>query len=58
MVVEGTQARVALGPFSPKFSKTAEMKFNSSLIQSASKFLGVKLSFLKIEIYFSSSIES
>lgn len=58
MVAEGTQGLVALGPFSPKFSKTAEMKLNSSLVQTANKFLGVKLFLLKIKIRFNSSIES
>lgn len=32
---------VALGPFSPKFSKTAKMKLSSLLIHTANKFLGV-----------------
>lgn len=46
MGIEGTQGLVALSPFPPKFSKTAEMQLNSSLIQTPSKFLGEKLSLL------------
>lgn len=56
MGVEGTRGLVALCPFSPKFSKTDEMKLNSSLIPTPSKFLGEKLSLLKIEIPSISSI--
>lgn len=41
--VEGTRGLVALGPFSLKLSRTAEMKLNSSLILTPSKFLGKKL---------------
>lgn len=58
MGVEGTLGLVALCPLSQKFSKTAEMKLNSSLIQTPSKFLGEKLSLLKTEIPTVSSMES
>lgn len=58
MGIEGTEGLVALSPFSPKCSKTAEMQLNSLLIQTPSKFLGEKLSLLQIEIPSISSKES